>query len=340
MACKGHKVTLLLPYNSKTQEGMAFANENNIKLEFFGPLNWQPFVKSKILGDWNRKFGRLLFLLFEYPNIEIYFKLLKYLKRINKKYDLVLSIAVPHENHWAVAKIQSKKPIAKTWIADCGDPFVGNKLESIAPPFYFKALENSFLKYANYVTVPTHGAIEAYNKKYQNKLKVVPQGFSFKGIELGEYIKNPSKIKFAYAGSISLKGIRNPLNFIEYLLTLDLNFEFHVFSKQANSLKDLADRSSGRLILHNGIPRSELLIKLSVMDFLVNLDNGATTASPSKLIDYSLAKRPILNINPFNPETDLIDEFLSGDYANQFTLNELQQYNIENVVQKFLDLTE
>jgi len=130
-------------------------------LEFFGPLNWQPFVKSKILGDWNRKFGRLLFLLFEYPNIEIYFKLPKYLKRINKKYDLVLSIAVLHENHWAVAKIQSKKAIAKTWIADCGDPFVGNKLESIAPPFYFKALENSFLKYADYVTVPTHGAIEA-----------------------------------------------------------------------------------------------------------------------------------------------------------------------------------
>jgi hypothetical protein len=123
-------------------------------------------------------------------------------------------------------------------------------------------------------------------------------------------------------------------------LTLDLNFEFHLFSKQANSLKDLAHRSSGRLILHNGIPRSELLIKLSVMDFLVNLDNGATTASPSKLIDYSLVKRPILNINPFNPETDLIDEFLSGDYANQFTLNELQQYNIENVVQRFLDLTE
>lgn len=335
---QGHSVTLLLPYNLKSEESLMFANSNNIKLEFFGPLNWKRFGKSKFIGDWSRKFGRLLFLLFEYPNIEIYFKLSRYLKTITKSYDLLLSIAVPHENHWAVAKIQSKRTIAKTWIADCGDPFVGNKLETIKPPFYFNILENKFLKHADYVSVPTKGAIEAYNKTYQYKFNVIPQGFNFKGIELGNYKRHPNKIRFAYAGSVSPKGIRSPRKFIEHLLKLNLDFEFHAFSNQINNLKDLADSSDDRLVLNKGIPRNELLKKLSTMDFLVNLDNGATTASPSKLIDYSLAKRPILNINPFNPQTELIDEFLVGNYKNQFVLKEVEQYDIKKVAQKFLDL--
>ena len=72
------------------------------------------------------------------------------------------------------------------------------------------------------------------------------------------------------------------------------------------------------------------------MDFLVNLDNGTHLNTPSKLIDYGLADRPILNINPLNPEKEIIMQFLAGDYSNQKRIENLERYNIKQVASQFL----
>lgn len=334
----GHEVTVLLPENRKSEAMCQFAKDNNISLQFFGPLSWKVFAGSKIFGEFGRKADRILNLFFQYPAMEIYYKLTKYLGEIKIKYDLVLSIAVPHQIHWAVAKIQSQSKIGKYWIADCGDPFMGNRLDTMRVPFYFNYFENKFLKHADFVTVPITGAIPAYNKKFVNKIKVIPQGFIFDGNTVDNY-KKGAKLRFAYAGGVSLKGARSPYKLIEYLLSLPSDFEFHVYSNKASSLKILAEKSNGRLILHESIPRNQLIKKLGTMDFLINFENGLSTASPSKLIDYSLAKRPILSINPFAPKIAYIDEFLSGDYRNRYILENLDQYNIIHVAQDFLKLT-
>lgn len=339
LAKQGNKVTVLLPGNSKTADLENFATKNNLALAFYQPLVWSTFSKTSLLGNLSNKINRLLFLLFEYPNIEIFFKLPLYLKKIKKQYDLLITIAVPHENHWAVAKFQKNKKIAKAWIADCGDPFMGNKLESIRAPFYFNRLENNFLKNADFITVPTSGAINAYNALYRNKFRVIPQGFNFDANEIAEYKTNPNKVIFAYAGGVAPTGIRSLNEFINYLLTKEeIDFEFHVFSKNINILEQFVAKSKGKIVLHNSIPRSELLFELSKMDFLVNLDNGMSTASPSKLIDYKLTKRPILNILPNNINKDLVDEFLNKNYTNQFLFENIDDYNIVNVANNFLKL--
>ncbi len=343
LARQGHHVDVVLPQGMQSKIEQSFENKFGINFLYYGPLSWKPFKKSenKFIGDWPRKLGRLLFLLFEYPNIEIYFKLPQKLKSL-KGYDLLISIAVPHENHWAVAKVRSKSnQIAKTWIADCGDPFMANVLETIAPPFYFGALENGFLAKADFVTVPTQNSIAAYNEEYHDKFRVIPQGFNFDDVKTVEIKPEHPVPTFAYAGSVSPTGIRSLHQVIALLKKLDQPFVFHVYGANAKAvLTAVAKGYEDKIILHNGIPRPELLYKLSAMDFLVNLDNGTHLNTPSKLIDYALAKRPILNINPITPEPEKLTSFLKGDYSDAVVVKDLENYNIANVASKFLNLVQ
>ncbi len=340
-ARQGHHVEVLLPQNLQEKIDTSFDNSLGIKFIYFGPLKWKPYGRSKIswLGDWKRKFGRLLFLLFEYPNIEIFYKLPQKLKEL-EGYDLMISIAVPHENHWAIAKVRSKRtPIAKTWVADCGDPFMSNVLETISPPFYFRFLENSFLRKADYVSVPTETSIAAYNNKYYDKFKIIPQGFNFDEVKTIAIKPDYDKPTFAYAGGVTAVGVRSLHAFIDVLKKQDIPFFFHIYSNNAKSV--LAHHIKGlehQIILHDPLPREALLFELSKMDFLINLNNGTSLNTPSKLIDYALSKRPILDINPKYPELELIQEFLCKNYENQLVINNLQDYNIVHVANKFLHL--
>jgi len=52
-------------------------------------------------------------------------KILKY----EKDYDLMISFAVPYPIHWGVAwSITKKHKISEVWVADCGDPYMGDIL--------------------------------------------------------------------------------------------------------------------------------------------------------------------------------------------------------------------
>ena len=341
LARQGHQVEVLLPQNIQEKIENEFDNALSIKFQYYGPLKWKAFGRSKIcwIGDWKRKLGRLLFLLFEYPNIEIYYKLPQKLKRL-KGYDLMVSIAVPHENHWAIAKVRTEaNPIAKTWVADCGDPFMTNVLETIPPPFYFGALENSFLRKADFISVPTKTSAGAYNKLYRDKFRVIPQGFNFEEVKIVDSKPLHNCPTFAYAGGVSATGIRSLHQVIKVLKEIDKPFKFYIFGSNAKAvLNEVVKGYENEIILQNAIPRSKLLYKLSEMDFLVNLDNGTLLNTPSKLIDYALAQRPILNINPLHPNQEKIARFINGDYSEADVIENLQDYNISNVVAKFLKL--
>lgn len=58
---------------------------------------------------------------------------------------------------------------------------------------------------------------------------------------------------------------------------------------------------------------------------------------PSKLIDYAITNRPVLNIGkPFNPED--LDSFMSKDYSKRMILPPLEIYHISNIATQFLKL--
>lgn len=338
-ARQGHQVEVLLPQNLQEKIESFFDNPFGIKFMYFGPLKWKAFRPSKIswIGDWKRKFGRLLFLLLDYPNIEIYFKLPQKIKDL-QGYDLMITIAVPHENHWAVAKVRNpQKPIAKVWVADCGDPFMGNTLETIRAPFYFSYLEKNFGRKADFISVPSIGAKKGYYKEFHSKIVAIPQGFDFLDIPDFKPTLHNDTLRFAYAGGVASSGIRSPKKLIAFLLESNISFEFHIYSNNYQILNELANQSNS-ICLHPPLPRKELLTELAAMDFLINLDNGTKNQTPSKLIDYMLVKKPILNIPAENFDTALVLSFLNRDYSQQLIIENIEQFNIKNVAHQFLSL--
>jgi len=141
---------------------------------------------------------------------------------------------------------------------------------------------------------------------------------------------------FAYAGGF-IPGVRDPRAFLDYLTNVNLDFRFVIYTNTP-AIPDLyKDKLNGKLEVREYIPRDILLNALSRMDYLVNFDNNTSTQVPSKLIDYALIGRPILNIKSLL-EPALINQFLTGDYSGEYIVENIQRFNIENVARRFLEL--
>ncbi len=334
---QGHQVDVLLP---KIPDSIK--RFEHVKFVTYGPLNWKELTASTIswIGDSKRKFGRLLYWFLDYPNIEIYFKLKPVLKQLNG-YDLLISIAVPHEIHWAIGAIRSKQnKIAKTWVADCGDPFMGNRLDTVNPPFYFAFFEKRFCAKADYVSVPAQSSLGAYYSKFHPKFRVIPQGFDFSEIKTSYNLRDRESRSFAYAGMVAESGVRGLGPLVNFLTNQTIPFTFHIFGIGfIDRLKSLVKPGDTRFIFHKPLKRVPLIEALSNMDFLINLDNKSPFNTPSKLIDYNLSDRPVCNLYGPEPDTELLVQFLNGNYSKKMPLPEKENYNIKNVVKQFLDLT-
>lgn len=287
---------------------------------------------DKVLG---KLFGKLL----EFPNIEFKYRIVKIIKQ-EKKFDLLISIADPHHIHWGCSKAKEKLPLnfPTVWIADCGDPFMANVDNKFHLKYYAK-YERQFCELCDYITVPVKEAIKAYFPEFQDKIKVIPQGFLFRYplTETNNYIKNKVPT-FAYAG-IFYKDIRHPGIFLDFLCTLNFEFKFVIYTKYKELVLPYQSKLKEKLILKDPISRDKLLLELEKMDFLVNIENeNSPSQIPSKLIDYAIANRPILSINNLNFKAEIVHDFLKGDYNERFIVHDLQQYQIANVVNEFLML--
>lgn len=337
-AKQGHEVILYATLGNYDYSD--FEKENNIKVKnigkmWFAKLNGAHVVKrtffDKVLS---KLFNRLL----EFPDIELMFRMPGIFK-IEKNIDLLISVAMPHPIHWGCAMTRSFTPntFPKTWVADCGDPYMGNKFRKNKHLFYFKYLEKWFCNNANYITIPVEGAREGYYSEFQNKIKIIPQGFRFENPEIHSKHLINNIPTFAYSG-IFYKGFRDPALFLEYLTSLNIPFKFIIYTPDQSLIDPYLSRLEGKIEIRTYIPRNELLKALSSMDFLVNIENGTMVQTPSKLIDYALTKRPILSVSSKTiPEATFL-EFIEGDYTNQFIVNNIEQYRIENVAKSFLKL--
>ena len=108
-------------------------------------------------------------------------------------------------------------------------------------------------------------------------------------------------------------------------------------ANQPEILERYREELGDKLVVSGYIAREELLTVLSGMDFLINFDNNTTLNIPSKLIDYAIINRPVLNIDKnFNGEWILA--FLDGDYSKRMQLPEPENYHIKSVTRLFMDL--
>ena len=286
----------------------------------------------------SRIIDRFLYQLFLYPEVEISWTILKYLRHLNSGFDLMISIAKPYAVHIGCALgILKNKNLVRTWIADCGDPFTLCKSDPYRFPIYFRWIEKWMFRRATYITIPAESALTAYYKEFLPKIKIIPQGLNFSVIRLFEGSVNNICPTFCYAGAIYQKT-RNPRKILDYLATLDLDFKFIMYTDVIELLESYLESLNNRLEIRKPIPRNILLYELSKMDFLVNIDNVYKEQVPSKIIDYALTKRPILSIDPEGPDYNNINKFLKGDYSGRYQVGNLDDFNISTVAHKFLEL--
>jgi hypothetical protein len=339
LARQGHKVQVIFPCDEN--QYAEFCSQHDINIRNLGNARW-PSVpltgKGPILLA-QRLLRRGLSLFLEFPDIQLVPLVKKCLAKLNPV-DLLISIAAPHAIHWGVARALRHRPnLCRTWVADCGDPFMGLKTDRFRKPFYFSFLEKSFCRRADFITIPIPEAIEGYYSEFHHKIRVIPQGFRFDlpGL-MTEAPINPIPT-FAYAGAF-IPGLRDPRPFLDYLSTSTKQFRFLCFTRQPELISGYQSKLDGRLDIRPYLPRQELLEVMAKMDFLVNLENRVSMQSPSKLIDYAIANRPILSVDPLFPDSRKIVRFLDGCYSERLRLPNLQQYQIHIVAQNFLSLTE
>ena len=338
LARQGHEVTVL----THPRDGAkSFCDNNNIQFKSLGMLTWfVPTLKgSGVVLLFYRIILRLSVLLFEYPNLQIVFLAKKALKN-EKDYDALISIAVPYPIHWGVARVRTKKnPIAKYWIADCGDPYMGQENDTFKPPFYFGWVEKWFSRKADFLTVPTNDSIKGYYPEFHSKIKVIPQGFRFEDVKLYEGQLSNNKVIFGYAGMF-IPGRRDPSEFLQFLNSLDdsISFEFHIYTLTPKFVEPFVLESNGRIILKEVLPREDLLYELSKMNFMVNFENVGSTQTPSKLIDYLIIDKPVLSVAFGNLKKEELLDFLRGNYESKMILPNKENYRIERVANQFISL--
>lgn len=333
----GHQVTVCIPNNSYDYSG--FLKSYPITMEFIDipPSENLLFTGNKIKVLYQKIINRVKSTYLQYPNIKYVKKIPSYLKD-KEKYDAIISIAVPHPIHWGVARaIKKNKNISRVWIADCGDPFMLCKTDSFKKPFYFKFFEKSFCKLCDYITVPVESGKDGYYPEFRNKIKVIPQGFDFSDVKVIPTYTPNEIITFAYAGGF-IPGIRDPRPVLDFLENCNIDFRFYIYTNEQTLLIPYKERLKEKLIISGYIDRTELIYKMSTYDFLLNIENGTSVQSPSKLIDYGLAKRPILSLCSQRIDKIKFKEFLNREYKNQLMLPNIQDYDIKKVTKSFINL--
>lgn len=335
-AKKGHKVTLVASlgkYNYNNFEKETGITVKNLGDSKFTTLNSDGKVNLPL---WRKGMIFLFNKLLLFPDIVLIGKVKKALLKENN-IDILITIAIPYPIHWGVSFINTKKRNFNTWVSDCGDPFMGN---SVAKPyFYFKYLEKLWGKKTDFITVPVLEAKEAYYKEVEDKIHVIPQGFDFSEVKLAEYKKN-EKPTFLYAG-LFYPEKRDPTLFLEYLSKIDKDFKFIIYTSKIDLVKPYVEKLKDKLEFRETVDRESLMIEMSKVDFLINITNKGTSSQvPSKLIDYTLSKRPTLEISSefTNFEKENFDNFLNENYIGQKIIENFEQYDSKNVAEEFLKL--
>ena len=345
MSNMGHQVVLygtLGNYdytNFKKETGVIVKNIGkskwgNVNSDLPVPTGAHRFTIRKVV---NYAFTRLFHSIIDYPFSEYFFLVKRVLKK-EPPADLLITVAVPYGIHWAAANhirhFGHNK--FKRWIADCGDPMMGNLMNKYNP-FFLAPIERYWCKYADKIVVPFEKAKEGYYPEFRDKMEAIPQSIDFSKVRIESYRKNDIPT-FFYCGTV-YEGIRDPSLLLEYLCTIDRPFRFIVYSK--SRLFDVfQDRLGGKLEIKQPIPRLDLIRVMSTMDFLINISNDSDVQLPSKLIDYGLSQRPILNISSrfSDNEIELFNRMLNGDYSRTVVIDNLSQYDSRIVARRFLSI--
>lgn len=338
----GHDVTLwglLGDYDYAQFEEETKVKVKNYGRSYLGNVNSDSkhISDNKLYRYFRAGMTRLFSRLIDYPRCEYFFHSLRALKQ-EKEFDYLITVAHPFGLHWGAAFYKkTNKNKFKFWASDCGDPLMGST-NSNRFSVFLEPIEKAWCSQTDVITIPVTSSIDGYYPEFRKKIEVIPQSVDFSAIELSEYKKN-SVPTFFYSGAV-FPGIRDPSQFLSFLCNLDEDFKFIAYLPNKSIFEKYAQRLGKRLEIREYIPRNELIKVMSEMDFLINFKNRTEKQQPSKLIDYGISKRPILDIsNDFSKqEQEDLTDFFAGKYTAQKNMGDISRFDSENVCQQFVEL--
>lgn len=204
------------------------------------------------------------------------------------------------------------------WMIDLGDPF---SFAEEAPPNNFRLyrglnarFERSCFAEADSISVTTPETRERYAALFPEsaaKIAVIPP--LVESPEVGGSAAQPpgsGRRRLVFLGRL-YPAIRRP----DYLLSLFASlaeapggerYELHFFGDSWQCEADFAPyrrRLEKSLFVHGPVPRARAIAEMRSADVLVNIGNDTRYQLPSKIVEYAMTGRPILNIVPHSDDS-------------------------------------
>jgi len=216
-----------------------------------------------------------------------------------KKYDLIISSAVPFIDHLIGYFIKKKTGIS--WIADYGDPWAFNPFF----PFPWRRhfidchLEAKLIKNMDNIIVTTKETADGFVKHYPfldcQKITIIPCGYDYKDFQQVKPDKG-KKFRIVYTG-IFYKD-RSPDIFLKSIKELNFDFELviagDISPEYIKIIEDLGIEEKVKLLGHQSHQQAIALQKGADVLLLLGWLKGYQI--PAKIFEYFGACCPILSI--------------------------------------------
>ena len=239
--------------------------------------------------------------------------------------DVVVTVSLPYTGH--LVGLALKRRYSIRWLVDIGDPFSFMTETPVNNTTLFRGInarsESLVMELADAVAVTTEETRQEYLKCFatigQSKIAVVPPLFApHKSAEVvASSGAKSNTIRLVFAGTL-YRSIRNPerlLQFFRHLLStpLGVKLELHFYGVVNDCqpcFDAFSDLMDSKIFVHGLVPRAEAIRAMQEATVLVNLGNSTAYQLPSKVVEYVMLGKPVLNITKL--ELDSSQSFFSN----------------------------
>jgi len=355
---KGNEVTVLTgtaPEElKKNYEVLYFGNKQfstNINKVRKDSQNSSNNYLKKIIYSILKTIYRFLFKTFSWPDYAMFwaFTIFKNRKRIENKFDIIISVSLPFTSHLCAYILQ--KRISADWYMDIGDPF-SLKINSpennkIIYSYLNKYYEKKFYQNASKIIFTHNEVAELHQNKFNiDRTKIV---IGYPIALLNENRINNSlnfnyedtPLKIGYFGAFT-KSVREPNNYIISIANFlddDIKHEWYINKESKKYFTSIKNISSHQFL--DILPREIALeVMVSKMHVLLSIGNFNKYQMPSKIVEYISLGKPVLHFaeiadDPLYNFNDLFDNLKIIN--SKTTKNELENY-FKNIRENRLEL--
>lgn len=240
--------------------------------------------------------------------------------------DIVITHGYPFSMHWVGFRLKKRFP-QLLWVADYGDPWVGEPVTELPRPRWRRVLdkwlEGRWLSRCDMVTVTTEPTRALYTAAYpflKTRVEVIEMGF-----DPDDFVNIPAmprpahlegKLLLVHAGRIYPQA-RDPAPFIGAVAQL-LSTRPELAQKLAIVLVGETDKAVHQIIkdhqceqvfhIIDWVPVAESIAWMKSADWLLLFGNKGGIQIPGKVYQYLGCNRPIFmtQINPDDPTTNMV----------------------------------